>query len=323
MADPRVSGILLHPDVAARPLRHRRARGRGPSLRSTSWRTRASALWQVLPLGPTGYGDSPYQCFSAFAGNPLLVEPGPAGRQGLLDAGGRRAGAVVRRRPRSTTARVIDFKLPAARRARPSAFREKAPPAERRRSTAFCAANGGLARRLRALHGAEGGARRRGLDGVGRRHPAARARRRSRAGAREHGATRSARTQFAQFLFFAQWGALQRRAAATRGIAHHGRHPDLRRPRQRGRLGAPRAVPPRRRRPPERRGRRAARLLQRDRPALGQSHLPLGRDGARRGFDWWVERFRADVRAGGPRAPRPLPRLRGLLGGPGAARRPP
>jgi 4-alpha-glucanotransferase len=32
-----------------------------------------SSLWQVLPLGPTGYGDSPYQCFSAFAGNPFLV----------------------------------------------------------------------------------------------------------------------------------------------------------------------------------------------------------------------------------------------------------
>ena len=31
--------------------------------------------WQVLPLGPTGYGDSPYQCFSAFAGNPYLVSP--------------------------------------------------------------------------------------------------------------------------------------------------------------------------------------------------------------------------------------------------------
>ncbi len=30
-------------------------------------------LWQVFPLGPTGYGDSPYQCFSAFAGNPLLI----------------------------------------------------------------------------------------------------------------------------------------------------------------------------------------------------------------------------------------------------------
>lgn len=30
-------------------------------------------LWQVLPLGPTGFGDSPYQCFSALAGNPLLI----------------------------------------------------------------------------------------------------------------------------------------------------------------------------------------------------------------------------------------------------------
>lgn len=31
-------------------------------------------IWQVLPLGPTGYGDSPYQCFSAFAGNHLLID---------------------------------------------------------------------------------------------------------------------------------------------------------------------------------------------------------------------------------------------------------
>jgi 4-alpha-glucanotransferase len=31
-------------------------------------------LWQICPLGPTGYGDSPYQCFSAFAGNPYLID---------------------------------------------------------------------------------------------------------------------------------------------------------------------------------------------------------------------------------------------------------
>lgn len=31
------------------------------------------SIWQILPLGPTGYGDSPYQSFSAFAGNPLLI----------------------------------------------------------------------------------------------------------------------------------------------------------------------------------------------------------------------------------------------------------
>ena len=39
-------------------------------------------LWQILPLGPTGYGDSPYSCFSAFAGNPLLINP-----DDLLDKG--------------------------------------------------------------------------------------------------------------------------------------------------------------------------------------------------------------------------------------------
>ena len=41
-------------------------------------------LWQVFPLGPTGYGDSPYQCFSAFAGNPLLVSPEKLKDDGLL-----------------------------------------------------------------------------------------------------------------------------------------------------------------------------------------------------------------------------------------------
>jgi 4-alpha-glucanotransferase len=41
-------------------------------------------LWQVLPLGPTGYGDSPYQCFSAFAGNPYLVSPELLLNDGLL-----------------------------------------------------------------------------------------------------------------------------------------------------------------------------------------------------------------------------------------------
>ena len=43
-----------------------------------------SSLWQILPLGPTGYGDSPYQCFSAFAGNPYLVSPAVLLDQGLL-----------------------------------------------------------------------------------------------------------------------------------------------------------------------------------------------------------------------------------------------
>ncbi len=41
-------------------------------------------LWQVFPLGPTGYGDSPYQCFSAFAGNPLLISLELLEEDGLL-----------------------------------------------------------------------------------------------------------------------------------------------------------------------------------------------------------------------------------------------
>jgi 4-alpha-glucanotransferase len=42
-------------------------------------------LWQVCPLGPTGYGDSPYQCFSAFAANPYFIDLHPLVSFGLLE----------------------------------------------------------------------------------------------------------------------------------------------------------------------------------------------------------------------------------------------
>ena len=41
-------------------------------------------LWQIFPLGPTGFGDSPYQCFSAFAGNPYLIDLEKLVENGLL-----------------------------------------------------------------------------------------------------------------------------------------------------------------------------------------------------------------------------------------------
>ncbi len=44
-------------------------------------------IWQMCPLGPTGYGDSPYQCFSAFAGNPYFIDLEPLLAEGLVDAG--------------------------------------------------------------------------------------------------------------------------------------------------------------------------------------------------------------------------------------------
>ncbi len=49
--------------------------------------------WQILPLGPTGFGDSPYQCFSAFAGNTLLISPEGLVEDGFLD------GEVLRDKP--------------------------------------------------------------------------------------------------------------------------------------------------------------------------------------------------------------------------------
>ena len=42
------------------------------------------SYWQILPIGPTGYGDSPYQSFSAFAGNPYFIDFDLLARQGLL-----------------------------------------------------------------------------------------------------------------------------------------------------------------------------------------------------------------------------------------------
>lgn len=41
-------------------------------------------IWQVLPLGPTGYGNSPYASYSAFAGNPYLISPDKLAEKGLL-----------------------------------------------------------------------------------------------------------------------------------------------------------------------------------------------------------------------------------------------
>src|SRR5450759_3546347 len=74
MAFDRASGVLLHPTSLPGP------DGIG-DLGPQAYRwldflsSAGCALWQVLPLGPTGYGDSPYQCFSAFAGNPYLISP--------------------------------------------------------------------------------------------------------------------------------------------------------------------------------------------------------------------------------------------------------
>lgn len=79
----RFSGILLHPTSLPGPFG---IGDLGPQAhRWIDFLSKAGCgLWQVLPLGPTGYGDSPYQSFSAFAGNPYLISPEELLDEGLL-----------------------------------------------------------------------------------------------------------------------------------------------------------------------------------------------------------------------------------------------
>lgn len=80
---PRAFGILLHPTSLPGPWV---CGVLGKEAKSfLDWLSEARArFWQVLPLGPTGFGDSPYQSFSAFAGNPYLIDPEDLMRRGWL-----------------------------------------------------------------------------------------------------------------------------------------------------------------------------------------------------------------------------------------------
>lgn len=84
MEQDRASGILLHPTSLPGP---DGIGDLGPeAYRFVDFLSRTGCqFWQILPLGPTGYGDSPYQCFSAFAGNPYLISATVLLDQGLLD----------------------------------------------------------------------------------------------------------------------------------------------------------------------------------------------------------------------------------------------
>src|ERR1700739_1008121 len=79
----RTSGVLLH--ITSLPSRYGIG-DMGPA--AFAWvdrlREAGQSWWQALPLGPTGYGDSPYQALSSFAGNGLLISPELLLEDGLL-----------------------------------------------------------------------------------------------------------------------------------------------------------------------------------------------------------------------------------------------
>ncbi|MGE5111241.1 MAG: 4-alpha-glucanotransferase [Acidobacteriaceae bacterium] len=204
MPFPRSSGLLLHPTSLPGPY------GIG-DLGPEAYRfadflhAAGQTIWQVLPLNPTGYADSPYQCFSAFAGNPLLLSLDRLLEQGLLcpsDIG------TIPDFPADEVVygRVIDWKYPILRTAARNFFSTPSPELHAQYDE-FCAANASwlddfaLFMAVKEAHG---------LvmwtlwdRSIAQREPEAMKRWRDRCGIsiREH--------KFWQFEFFRQWSALQ------------------------------------------------------------------------------------------------------------------
>lgn len=85
MKSERASGILLHP--TSLPGKYGIGTLGAEARKFIDFLVSAKQrYWQILPLGPTGYGDSPYQCFSSKAGNPLLIDLEHLVELGLLHA---------------------------------------------------------------------------------------------------------------------------------------------------------------------------------------------------------------------------------------------
>jgi len=209
----RGSGVLLHPTSLPGPY------GIG-GLGASACRfvdfleAGLQSLWQVLPLGPTGYGDSPYQSFSSFAGNPLLIDPELLVQEGFLAAEDLEPPGFPRERV--DYGAVIPYKSGLLKKAYRH-FLASALPAAKAAFERFCQENGSWLRDFALFmaikghpdHG--GGSWDTWARELRRREPTVLAR------WAEALAEETGRVCFEQFLFFRQWRALKRYANA-RGI---------------------------------------------------------------------------------------------------------
>src|SRR3974377_2051218 len=137
MVNQRSSGVLLHPTSLPS------SGGIGDlgpaAYEFVDWVAAAKqALWQVLPVGPVGYGNSPYSCTSAFAGNVLMISLERLAERGYINpaliAGGEKL------------ANAVDFEsFPATNfpllRGAAQIFLRSSPPAARARYDSFCVHN--------------------------------------------------------------------------------------------------------------------------------------------------------------------------------------
>jgi 4-alpha-glucanotransferase len=288
MHRPRTSGILLHP--TSLPGRFGIGELGPEAIRFADFLAAAGQrLWQVLPLGPTGYGDSPYQCFSAFAGNPLLVSLDVLEAEGLLMPADL-ADTPAFPEHEVDYGPVIDFKRSALGRAF-ARFRENADQIERDAFQAFCQEQAAWLddfALFMAVKAAHGGVSWTEWDReIAARRPEALERwRREKAGEIEA-------TKFTQHRFFRQWGEVRRHCHARHTkimgdvpifVAHDSAdvwaHPELFQLDDTGRPTAVAGVPP-------------------DYfSATGQLWgNPLYRwdEMARTGYSWWIDRFRSTL----------------------------
>jgi 4-alpha-glucanotransferase len=170
--------------------------------------------WQICPLGPTGYGDSPYQCFSAFAGNPYLIDLAALVPFGLLAADDLAElaalspdrtdyGALYRIKPRLLAAAYAQY-------------RRQKPALPYGDFAAFCKREAhwlDTYAYYRALKDHFGGAAWWEWPAEARNHAKAK-----KSPLRAKLADAIASCQFAQYLFFGQWTQV-RTAAHERGIS--------------------------------------------------------------------------------------------------------
>lgn len=207
----RAGGVLLHPTSLPGPY------GMGDlgplAFQFVDWLASTGCkLWQILPLGPTGYGDSPYQCFSAFAGNPYLISFDSLAEDGLLTR------EDFARMPAFDASRVdygllIPWKLDLLQKA--FSRLSSAPEGFRQEFQRFCRDNAAWLddyALFMSLKETNGGGAWNGWDqAIRKREPSAMEKAR-----REQGEN-ILRHSFYQFLFFRQWNKL-RDYAHKRGI---------------------------------------------------------------------------------------------------------
>jgi 4-alpha-glucanotransferase len=212
MSFPRSSGILLHP--TSLPGRFGIGDLGTEALLFLDFLAGSKQIWwQVLPLGPTGYGDSPYQSFSAFAGNPLLISPDRLVEQGLLYFSDLK-NAPAFPRDKVDYGPVIDFKMALLKRSFEN-FKAVARPDIQEEFEIFCRDNSAwledfaLFMALKEAHG--GAAWYTWEPDIAARQPDAVWR------WSQVQADAIQRHRYLQYQFFKQWATLKR-AANERGI---------------------------------------------------------------------------------------------------------